>query len=420
MKHNILKTLLFGTILILNINEIFAQTPDTVYCFTQTDKKFLSYYVAANQFDSASVIYRIGEMTIRDSSTIKRVYPTATSDYYYKIEADGGTSHQVRLDSMMRWENVQIPSNGQLHFFRHVGVAPWEPVNGNETSTFFVRDITTFKLEARHPTTGAVLWVADSVRLDSGRTMSNVTPRGTNPTSTYHVVSIPSGLWGQSVKFVVRPERVAGPDSPYGMSATRVYNGYNLSFHYLGGGNGMIKPADLDSIRARWFRHWYNWAAATFQAYCVLPSYSGFPFRAADILKLRTDFYQFDTVVSGYGTIRRLKACTGDSCGTFTKMAALPNGGKGSSFEEGMRIERVWREGQEVLIEISRSKLTSKVMMTAYLPNGSEIGWADYRTFSPGRVVMGVTLTNDYPGPVLIVLRDENSRGLANVVAPPK
>lgn len=423
MKKTLSTLLLILAALVGSSTAILAQVQrDTVFALSQTDQRFLSYYVVNNVFDSATVLYRVGELTVRDGSGIVRIKPTATSPYNAYIQAAGGTEVQTRLDSMMRWNVITLPSGpSELRFYRQIGVVVMDPTDRSTPVSWDLPERSTFVLQARDPDNDTLMWMADSVFAEAGSTWTAIGPFGTEPLKSYRSVSVPPGMWGKTIRFTLKPKRTL-TSTPFGMIGKIESSNINLSLTNYDYPNGFASMADYDTLMNRRFRAWLAWADALYSAYCLLPYARGTSLNDYERNVVRSTFYEVDTVNASNDTVWVLKNCVGDSCGSLYKGRAVYNGQRhiGDVMDADLAVDNVIRTNDEIIITVTRRGKPLTVDLTAFLIDGRDVTLPTLRSIPVGTSTLSLNISGAPQGPVFVLMRDESSRALVSLKLPPR
>lgn len=396
----------------------YAQKPeaiDTTYCITQTDEAFLSYYYAANGFDSISVQYRIGELTLRNADSVVRLFQSAESPYNYFIQHSDARVHQERLDSMMRWKPERVPRNAELRFMRMIYTGGFD-----KDTNWHIEDRTVFKLEARDPITDSVMWVADSVMIDSGATEAQVQPSGTEAGVVYRTVQVPSTLYGRRVVFVVSIDRY-GP-SPFGLEATRESSDFNLSLMYQANDVMRMNESDIALLEEKRYHIWMTLAEYTFSAACIVPNMHLFAFGDGYADSVKAKFYEavqgstervWDPEHKAYQERTKYipKPCTAKPSTVFGVAAiTFDDDTVGGSNSLNTQVLEVDVDGYDITIDVDRHGIPRPLSLCVIHSGGQEQGGKVYRTLPVGETRLRLTVDKGTPKPWVVLGRGIKGR----------
>lgn len=406
-------TLLF----IMSDNALCQLTPDTAFVITDTDKQWLTYYDVVNKFDSATVSFQYGEMLVKNSVQKRRILPITTLTSYTWVQSTATGNIQSDIQALMKWDTLTIPPSSELRFYRKASVKSCCPEqndhqhpNGASSSWSVSDSVTECILEARDVTCDTVVFVADSVGITACNSATYAGFYGNNSVVTYHTLSIPQSAWGKRVYLTIKPKRIG--TTPYGMECVTTPYPFARSLVDRGSALGFASKSKHDSLMAKRFSLFMQYAHAAWDAYCWIPKHNQFSFSKEETDTLLSHFYR-DTIVDGR-TVWKMKECNGDSCGiVYAKSSNTQHRKEHNTtlYTNALSVENVKTDGSRISLDLDLKGAPQRIMLSAFLISGQEVGWPYWVTINEGRST--VTLEVGHVPTPVVVVRVANEHGYA-------
>lgn len=395
-------------------------TPDTAFQVTNTDRHWLTYYTIVNEFDSACVSIDYGEVLLRTATSKVRVKPKTlgySSTWYNNPDSVG---LQAGIANLARWDSVTVPENSEVRFYRLNGVKAYTTkTEANPTGrvTYWrIHDRSIFVLEARDFYTDTLVCRLDSVSLDTCTKTSYAGYSGTNPTATYHSVTMPSHAIGKKVYFVVKPYRF-GP-TPYGMSFETSQAPFVQSLVHL---NSTLwnSKAEIDKLDSMRFSRFLTHLDSYYKAYCYIPDYSGFGFSDSQFDTIIARYWILDTVHNGKNYYRVRPCDSADSCSMNKRRLSQSNAAVGITPEtrtdNAVTIVKHIVTSTSVQLLVNNTTFSRNVNVSLFQPDGRVVGTAQGFRLMKGENEISVVFSGVASGAMFIRIADERGAILATL-----
>ncbi len=201
---------------------------------TPQDHNFLRYFYFKNQFDSAMVSYRFGEVKLIVNDTARRVYLSSLLAENSFVQGDSIQGVMSNLLGYSRTENFIMPASGTISYYAHLSTlrlpcdANIDTSNkggGCDEATYGdsrwlvgvnkIQDRTEFVVQLLRASDDAVLATYDSLGIAPNPNCIYADVYGSSAGFTKHSFAIPVGYQSEPAYLRISPRRY-GP-TPYGI-----------------------------------------------------------------------------------------------------------------------------------------------------------------------------------------------------------
>lgn len=234
-----------------------SQQVPTLFSFHPENAQFLQYFLVWNRFDSAMVLYRLGEVQISSGGISQRVLLDPMISPPTTLGGANNQGEDLSLRASAHTNHFILPASGEISYFQElaVGKLPCDPdtshhQKGNEPGSdvrLYLLDKSEFVLQLVRASDDSVITVLDSVGVNAQPSQVSNTFYGNPLLPGLRKRNIPSGYAGQEAYIRISPRRY-GP-TPYGMELQKIQDWVNSTA--LWDSTGMI-PFTRQQIDTLW------------------------------------------------------------------------------------------------------------------------------------------------------------------------
>jgi len=217
-----LRIVLTGLALFLSM-PIHSMAQHTIgYQVTPEDADFLQHYSVIAAFDSITVSYVFGEVSIGTALQSRRIRLDTLLKQDGTLYNGSASGDQTTLGAALHTRTFLLTgTDSVIYFRRELTARNVNAITGAFTSSWRLDDGSEFLLQVVRAVDGIVLAVIDSVGISATGSYSTATPAvyGTSVNDWCRAVNVTPVMRGANVYLRILPRRSGS--SPYGMSATR-------------------------------------------------------------------------------------------------------------------------------------------------------------------------------------------------------
>jgi len=307
-KHMIRAIVAAVLLVLLGQRADLSCAPDTLFLYKNENVPFLRYLQCTNTLSGATVVYRLGELGLKNSTASRRISFADSAILSQEFVQNGsGAGVQSSLLPFLKSNSFTIGSTEDtLLFYREISVAAMDTL-GNTTSNWRLDDKSEFVLRLIRKSNDSVLAIIDSVGLDSTATVSDtVSAYGVNVDVWCLKKYIPSPHRGIEVYLQLVPKRWGS--TPYGMVATSSLLEFSQSA-YRNCGYTVQDSAGAKHFRDRRWSEIMSYLNTVWESDCYLPSFPENGITSSQWDEFNSTFFDVDSIFSNGDVRYHVKEC---------------------------------------------------------------------------------------------------------------
>lgn len=249
---------------------VSGKAGDTLFNYRESDAIYLRYLTSVNSFDSASVVYSLGELQLTGSSSSRRI----PFDDSILIATEGRLNPNVQgiqtsLLPYARSKTFTIASTeDSLRYYRCLTIANIDTLL-RRTSSWRCQDRTEYVLQLVRSSNDSVLATIDSVGLDSTMSISDTLKAfGTSVGAWCRSYNVNTSDKGFSVYLQLVPKRWGA--TPDGLTLISTQRPFSESVFY-NCGSSTPDSARWVALRSKLCEKFLEFAAASWDSECAVP-----------------------------------------------------------------------------------------------------------------------------------------------------